>query len=36
MFIEEGLISLLESYYPKDAFKNAKCFESNAIAKLGH
>lgn len=34
MFIEEGLISLLESYYPKDAFKNAKCFESNAIARL--
>lgn len=34
MFIEEGLISLLESYYPKDAFKNAKYFESNAIARL--
>ena len=34
MFIEEDLVTLLESYYPKDSFKNAKNFESNAIAKL--
>lgn len=34
MFIEEDLVILLESYYPKDSFKNAKNFESNAIAKL--
>lgn len=34
MFIEEDLAILLENYYPKDAFKNAKYFESNAIAKL--
>jgi hypothetical protein len=34
MFIEEDLITLLESYYPKDSFKNAKYFESNAVAKL--
>lgn len=34
MFIEEDLVILLESYYPKGSFKNAKNFESNAIAKL--
>ena len=34
MFIEEDLVILLENYYPKDSFKNAKNFESNAIAKL--
>ena len=34
MFIEEDLVTLLEGYYPKDSFKNAKNFESNAIAKL--
>ena len=34
MFIEEDLSSLFEGYYPKDSFKNAKYFESNAIAKL--
>lgn len=34
MFIEEDLIILLEGYYPKDSFKNAKYFESNAVAKL--
>lgn len=34
MFIEEDLVTLLEDYYPKDSFKNAKYFESNAIAKL--
>ena len=34
MFIEEDLIILLENYYPKGSFKNAKNFESNAIAKL--
>lgn len=36
MFIEEDLITLLESYYPKDSFKNAKYFENIAIAKLEH
>ena len=35
MFIEEDLVILLENYYPKGSFKNAKNFESNAIAKLG-
>lgn len=34
MFIEEDLVILLENYYPKGSFKNAKNFESNAIAKL--
>ena len=34
MFIEDDLIILLESYYPRGTFKNAKYFESNAIAKL--
>lgn len=34
MFIEKDLVTLLEGYYPKDSFKNAKNFESNAIAKL--
>lgn len=34
MFIEEDLVILLESYYPEGSFKNAKNFESNAIAKL--
>lgn len=34
MFIEEDLAILLEVYYPKDSFKNAKNFKSNAIAKL--
>lgn len=33
MFIEEDLVILLESYYPEGSFKNAKNFESNAIAK---
>ena len=34
MFIEEDLVILLENYYPKGSFKNAKNFESNAITKL--
>ncbi len=34
MFIEEDLVILLENYYPKGSFKNAKNFENNAIAKL--
>ena len=34
MFIEEDLVILLENYYPKGSFKNAKNFESNVIAKL--
>lgn len=34
MFIEDELVILLESYYPRGTFKDAKYFESNAVAKL--
>ena len=34
MFIEDDMVQILEPYCGDGAFKNAKNFESKAIAKL--